>query len=216
MNHIASLSDREQQLYSHVLAEQATDSESPGNLDHFQSHQKTREVLDESRDRFARQIGRLHERLATLARDGQPDQENERERLLQDIQASEQCLEVCKVAQGEVNRQKIHTFGKVVADGDSDQVVVTTLADLFNVNTAISKGNSAQLIGSTTEAALIQLSKDRYASRFGALDRTQDDMATSPAQRKEPRPTHQIPVPGSPLQAGSNETRKRTTGRAEK
>jgi hypothetical protein len=39
-------------------------------------------------------------------------------------------------------------------DGDSDQVVVTTLANLFNVKKALSKGNLSQLIGAMTEETL--------------------------------------------------------------
>jgi hypothetical protein len=35
-------------------------------------------------------------------------------------------------------------IGEVVADGDSDQVVVTTLADLFDIKKAISRDSSAQ------------------------------------------------------------------------
>lgn len=51
---------------------------------------------------------------------------NEKERLglQEDIQTSKQCLEVCKVV-SEISRQKIYRIGEVVADGDSDQVLVT-------------------------------------------------------------------------------------------
>ncbi|KFY83369.1 hypothetical protein V498_08125, partial [Pseudogymnoascus sp. VKM F-4517 (FW-2822)] len=56
-----------------------------------------------------------------------------------------------------------------ITDGDSDQVVVTTLADLFDVKKAVSKDNSAQLIGSMTEEAPQHLTDKRYSSRFGAV-----------------------------------------------
>jgi hypothetical protein len=69
----------------------------------------------------------------------------------------------------EVSHQKVYRIGEVVADGDSDQVVVTTLADLFDVKKALSKGNSAQLIGSMTDETLQQLAKERYHSRFGEV-----------------------------------------------
>jgi hypothetical protein len=36
----------------------------------------------------------------------------------------------------------------VIAEGSSDQVVVTTLADLFDIQKALPKDNSAQLVGS--------------------------------------------------------------------
>jgi hypothetical protein len=57
----------------------------------------------------------------------------------------------------------------VIADGDSDQVVVTTLADLFDIKKAISRDHSAQLVGSIIEEALGQLVEKRYSSRFRAL-----------------------------------------------
>lgn len=53
--------------------------------------------------------------------------------------------------------------------GDSDQVVVNTLADLFDIKKALSTDNSAQLVGSMTEEALRHLTEKRYNSRFGAL-----------------------------------------------
>lgn len=67
----------------------------------------------------------------------------------------------------EVSSQKIYRVGEVVADGESDQVVVTTLADLFDIKRAVSQGNSAQLVGSMTEEALHHLTERRYSSRFG-------------------------------------------------
>ena len=74
----------------------------------------------------------------------------------------------------EVSTQKIYRVGEVIADGDSDQVVVTTLADLFDVKKALPKDNSAQLVGSMTEEALRHLAEKRYSSRFGALTRKID------------------------------------------
>ena len=61
---------------------------------------------------------------------------------------------------GEFSRQKVSKFGEVVADGDSDQVVVTTLADLFDIGEALSKDNSAQLIGSMTGEILRHLTEE--------------------------------------------------------
>lgn len=50
----------------------------------------------------------------------------------------------------EASSQKIYRVGEVIADGNSDQVVADTLADLFDVKEAISKDNSARLLVSTT------------------------------------------------------------------
>lgn len=57
----------------------------------------------------------------------------------------------------------------MVAEGDSDQVVVTTLADLFDIKKALSKDNSAQLVGSMTPENLQSLTEKRYGSRFGTV-----------------------------------------------
>lgn len=54
----------------------------------------------------------------------------------------------------------------MITDSNSDQVVVTTLADLFDIKKARSKGHSAQLVGLITEEALRHLTEKRYNSRF--------------------------------------------------
>ncbi|KAK4089230.1 hypothetical protein Purlil1_6219 [Purpureocillium lilacinum] len=133
--------------------------------DTFEAQLLTRQALAENRDRVVEVIGRLRERLESIILDGNTDA---RLQLLEDINTSKQCLEVCNMASSQVSQQKIHIIGEVIADGDSDQVVVTTLADLFDVKKATSKGRSAQLIGSTADDTLRQLSENRYSSRFGA------------------------------------------------
>lgn len=134
----------------------------------FEAQLLTRQALDDNRDKLVAISGRLQRRLETLLLDDSSEKNEERLRLEDDIKISKQCLEVCKVA-SEVSHQKIYRIGEVVADGDSDQVVVTTLADLFDVKKALSKGNSAQLIGSMNDQTLQQMAKERYNSRFGAL-----------------------------------------------
>ncbi|OAQ58982.1 hypothetical protein VFPPC_11477 [Pochonia chlamydosporia 170] len=134
----------------------------------FEAQLLTRQALDDNRDRLAAISGRLQERLQSLLLDDGPQRDEERLKLQEDINISKQCLEVCKVAK-EVSHQKIYRIGEVVADGDSDQVVVTTLADLFDVKKALSKGNSVQLIGSMTDETLQHMAEKRYNSRFGAL-----------------------------------------------
>jgi hypothetical protein len=62
------------------------------------------------------------------------------------------------MASAEVDHQKIYKIGEVNADGDSDQVVVTTLADLFDIGKAFSSGTSAQLVGSMMDETLRQIS----------------------------------------------------------
>jgi len=163
-SYIESLTKRE----SSLLQEAPQNAAEEYMRDRFEAQLLTRQALDGNRDRFAEIIGRLRGRLESLALNGDPRNDNERLRLQEDINISKQCLEVCKVA-SEVSHQKIYRIGEVIADGDSDQVVVTTLADLFDVKKALSKGKSAQLVGSMTEGALRHLTEKRYSSRFGAL-----------------------------------------------
>ncbi|GKZ74877.1 hypothetical protein AnigIFM50267_001632 [Aspergillus niger] len=140
----------------------------------FEAQFLTRQALEKNRDSFANIIGHLQESLESQVLSGSKN-EKERLGLQEDIQTSKQCLEVCKVA-SEISRQKIYRIGEVVADGDSDQVVVTTLADLFDIRKVQSKGNSAQLVGSMTEEALRHLTEKRYSSRFAALDTRSADV----------------------------------------
>ena len=87
---------------------------------------------------------------------------------------------------------------------ESDQVVITTLADLFHVKIAKSTGNSAQLIGSTTEDTLRHIIDKRYSSRFGASAsdpvRVQTGTTTSPSV-----PETQKSKNSAPPQAGNDE-----------
>lgn len=184
----------------------------------FEAQLLTRQALDKNRDNFASIIGRLQDRLQDLIFNHNPNDDNERRRLLEDINASKQCLEVCKVA-SEASSQKIYRVGEVVAEGDSDQVVANTLADLFDVKKAISKDHSAQLIGSMSGQDLRFLAEKRYGSRFGALPLESNSatcvtstvntdgevkpasLKTDPALHIQSSPRHEKPTP--------NEIRKR-------
>jgi len=132
--------------------------------DQFEAQLLTRQALVENQTSFVNIITRLRERLESVVLDGDA---SERSQLQEDIQTSRQCLEVCKLASNEVSSQKIHIIGDATADGDSDQVVVTTLADMFKVGNTTSKNRSALLVGSMSDEALMQVSNDRYNSRFG-------------------------------------------------
>lgn len=160
-SYIESLSIRESSLLPET-PQNAVD-ENP-----FEAQLRTRQALDENRDSFAHTIGYLRKRLDRLIQDDDPEKDNERSRLQADINISKQCLDVCQVA-SEVSRQKVYRIGEVIAEGDSDQVVVTTLADLFDVKKALSKDSSAQLVGSMTADNLRYLTGKRYSSRFGTL-----------------------------------------------
>ncbi|KAM6518676.1 hypothetical protein FSOLCH5_007439 [Fusarium solani] len=217
MSRIGSMIDRERRVYSAALSEQATADATSTHPKLFQAHEETREMLENNRDSIAKFLGRLQERLNSLAMEQHPDSERRKMQLEKDIRALEDSLEVCRIASTEVSRQKVHTFGEVVAEGKSDQVVVTTLADLFKVGKAIAKDNSGQLIGSMAGVELIQLSKDRYSSlRFGAADTSRVNLMPPLTKNSELRvPGQEVndQQPGprvSSSKALPNETKKRT------
>ncbi|EEY17466.1 conserved hypothetical protein [Verticillium alfalfae VaMs.102] len=215
-SYLDSLIEQERQAQVQTPPPDLAATESP----YLEVRRETHKILGENRDSIAEHIGRLRERLERLASDGNSGGELGRNQLEQDIRASVQCLEVCKLASGEVSRQRIHTIGEVIADGDSDQVVVTTWADVFDVKKALSKGRSAQLIGSMTDESLRQVSQDRYRSRFGSSARTETDVSTSDASVDSSSThghlSHQDALdsrrrkPDARARAGPNETRKRT------
>ena len=186
----------------------------------FEAQLTTYQVLSEGRDRFSETIGRLQERLDSMGQNGEPERALERLRLQEDINTQKQCLEVCKQASNQVSYRKVHSFGELVADGDSDQLVVTTLADLFDVKKALATNNSAQLVGSMTEAALLKISGDRYSSRFGALPSQVDaatTLSTPETRRGNTSPPNQARKDGQPAdlekrqdRPSSNTVRKRT------
>ena len=160
-SYIERLSNQESSLWPGTLQDTMIENS-------FEAQSRTRQVLDENRDRFAETVDHLRNRLDLLLQDDHYEKDNQRERsqLQADIDISKRCLDVCKMA-SEVSHQKVHRIGEVVAEGDSDQVVVTTLADLFDVKTALCKDNSAQLVGSMTSEDLRHLTEKRYSSRSG-------------------------------------------------
>ena len=188
----------------------------------YEAQLRTNQALESSRDSFAQTMGHLSKRLESLVQDTNTYNSDERLRLQSDVEISKQCLDVCSMAT-EVSRQKVYKIGEVIADGDSDQVVVTTLADLFDIGKALSKDKSAQLVGSMTAESLRHLTEKRYSSRFGAVvdeskpARSNDVKPSSEtsAQVPEHRLPHigkldQVSVPGrKQSRPSSNEMRKR-------
>jgi hypothetical protein len=181
-SYIVNLSDRESSLL-----QETPQNTVEGNV--FEAQLRTRQALDENRGSFAETIDLLRKRLEFLIQDESPEKDEERSQLQADIIISKQCLDVCKVA-SEVSRQKVYRIGEVIAEGDSDQVVVTTLADLFDIKKALSKNNSAQLVGSMTSDVLRYLTEKRYDSRFGSLaghsDHTEADTTYFEGQKSKP------------------------------
>ncbi|GKZ67834.1 hypothetical protein AnigIFM50267_002386 [Aspergillus niger] len=122
-HYIESLANRKFSLLQNRPQDSAKDNEQ----DWFEAQLIARQALNENHDKFSAIINQLRDRLESLVLKNKPGDEKERSRLREDINTSMQCLEVCKAAK-EVSRQKIYRVGEVIADGDSDQVVVTTLA----------------------------------------------------------------------------------------
>jgi hypothetical protein len=215
-SYIDSLSDRE----SSVLEDA---SQNASEADTFEAQLRTRQALNDNRDSFAETINHLQRRLKSLVQNEGPENESERLRLELDINTSKQCLDICKLA-GEVSSQKIYRIGEVIADGDSDQVVVTTLADLFDIKKALSRGTSAQLVGSMAAEELRLLTEKRYSSRFGALvDKSKaaeasksNQLSISEVQKSQhgvpSQATYHEQSPGSKTEQtrpGANEMKKR-------
>jgi hypothetical protein len=138
-------------------------------LNQFEAQLLTQKSLSENRDNLLETIGRLRERLDSMTISGGPDGESETLRLQEEINFSKQCLEVCKQASNQASIQKIYNVGEVIAEEDCDQVVVTSLADLFNVGKVTATKRTSQLVGSMQPNVLRDMSKDRYSSRFGAV-----------------------------------------------
>ncbi|KAG7137729.1 hypothetical protein HYQ46_008460 [Verticillium longisporum] len=129
-SYLDSLVERERQAQVQTPPPDPAATELP----YFEVRRETHKVLGENRDSIAKHIGRLRERLERLALDGNSGGELGRNQLEQDIKASIQCLEVCKLASGEVSRQRIDTIGEVVADGDSDQgIAIKSWSQLVSV-----------------------------------------------------------------------------------
>ncbi|KAF7920156.1 uncharacterized protein EAE97_011497 [Botrytis byssoidea] len=164
-SYIQSLQDEQPTLQRESLGKNAGDI-----LRQFEAQLLTQKTLTENRDKLAETICRLQEHLNSVAFNRDDDRKNDTLQLKEEIEFSKQCLEVCKEATNQVSAQKIHVIGEVVADGDCDQVVVTAIADLFHVGAVKAQGRSMQMVGSMPADTLREMSKDRYSSRFGALD----------------------------------------------
>lgn len=217
--YIKSLTDRE----STLLPESSQDGD---ENQPFEAQTRTREALTGNQDKFAETINHLRTRLEVLLQQGDAGSDTERSRLQADIDISKQCLDVCKVA-SEVSRQTVYRIGEVIAEGDSDQVLVNTLADLFDIKKAFAKDNAAQLVGSMTPENLRHLAEKRYSNRSATIHagRVDDSIVSQPAIQEVRKSTHtpttrmdnseQSPGPGSKqLRPMANEIKKRQTDSA--
>ena len=206
-----------------TLQRETTQQSTGDMLEQFEAQILTQKTLSENRNNLVAVINRLRTRLDSITHESGPDREKEILLLQEEINYSRQCLDVCKEASDQVSSQKIHIIGEVIAEEDCDQVVVTALADLFNVGLVKAKKKSMQLVGSMPADTLQQMSKDRYGSRFGAMESYGSDnvLTTSltseigseeqPVKRSHRTKEGRNMAPTAHGKPSSNEVRKRRT-----
>lgn len=175
---------------------------------HFEAELRTSRVLDENRDSFIQTISYLQQRLASTVMASDERKPSQVARLQEDINISKQCLEVCKEASQQIQQRKIHLFGEVISGDDADQVVITTLADFFDVKKVLAKNRTTQLVGSMSDETAQKVSEGRYGSRFGKMseDSTHATFAADGIQGSS-APTSR------PVQEGSRRSAAAETGR---
>lgn len=186
----------------------------------FEAVLKTSRVLNENQESLTRTIGDLQQRLRTLLSSDDTERSRQEDRFRADIDMSRRCLEVCKLASEQVRFQKIHTIGEVVSDDDTDQVVVTTVADLFDVRRVLAKSRTSQIVGSMSDETLLKALDGRHRGQFSSLrinpehgtpthSAAQEGLAqpaTMKAKGKQPQSSD------TGRKASPNEIRKRTAG----
>jgi len=136
----------------------------------FESRIVTQQALDDSRDAFAKTISHLSRQLDSMITADNPHREQERSRFLEDMDAAKGCLDLVKEVSNQASQQKIHIIGEVSADNHTDQVVSTTVADIFRVGSVRAKDNSAQLVATLTSSDFQLATKERYKSRPDMFD----------------------------------------------
>jgi hypothetical protein len=185
----------------------------------FEAVLKTSQVLNQNQENLAQTIRDLQQRLSSFLSSEGPQRSSQEERLRADIDMSRQCLEVCKIASEQLRYQKIHTIGEVHAEDDTDQMVVTTVADLFDVKKVLAKSRTSQIVGSMSDATLQKVSDGRYRSRYGGMDVNPEHPTPTPSETRsgnaQPATTKseskQPQTPDTARKPSSNEMRKRAT-----
>ncbi|EHK41938.1 hypothetical protein TRIATDRAFT_229251 [Trichoderma atroviride IMI 206040] len=147
-----------------------------------QDRRQTAVALSEARDRMVLMITDLQKRLVDLSAKSLSTEvslrsdefEQDRARLLKEIDTAKQCLEVCNMAADQASRQRVHVFGDVSAEDNSQQIIVSTVGDLLNAKNIKVGSFSSQWLGSMTDTSLQQLSMDRTAQYININARESD------------------------------------------
>lgn len=195
------------------------------NVQVFEAESQTMKTLIRNQENVLGTVNNLQNRLNTFLNTPGSDRDYERSQLQADIEISKQCLAVCNLGV-QASRQKVHRIGEVIADGKSDQVVMTTWADLFEVQKAVSKNESMQLVGSLTAEDYRLTVEKRYGSRWAVPTEMTESSSAKDTKTKPSQPRdslrHQAvggaeAIEQSPTSAplkkkpGANEIRKRHT-----
>lgn len=154
---------------SHIQSLQ--DNLQPLDAESNQDRRQTAVALSKARDGMVRMITDLQKRLVDLSAKSlttgvslrSNEVEQDRVRLLKEIDMAKQCLEVCNMAADQASRQRVHVFGDVSAEDNSQQIIVSTVGDLLNAKNVKVGNFSSQWLGSMTDDSLQQLSLDRTA-----------------------------------------------------
>lgn len=186
----------------------------------FEAQILTSKTLNDNRYKILKTIRRLQKRLGSIISEKPSDRTHGKSRLQEDLDISRQYLEIYDQAAKQVSHQKIHTVREVVTDDNTNQIIVTTLADLFDVKKVWAKNRSAQLVGSITDDTLQKMSTDRYKSRFSIHYNASSSLAAFEITDNHPRPRNHPNNNREPagLKKGKgrpfpNKIRKRTNGR---
>ncbi|KAH8879330.1 hypothetical protein GQ53DRAFT_706046 [Thozetella sp. PMI_491] len=138
----------------------------------FKAQTVANQALSESRQKFTETITLLQDRLNHFLSIEGPEREEQRTALQQDINISKDCITICKEAENQVSTKKIHIIGEVAGEDDSDLVVLTTVADLFEVKVVRARNRGGYLVGSMDAESLKHLATNRYQHynlRFGSV-----------------------------------------------
>jgi hypothetical protein len=200
---------------SSVLGMSTSSASNSDAQEAFPAQSLARNTLELQHDDLGDVINQLQNRLRSLFRNSTSENDVQRNQLQADLEITRQCLSVCKIAD-EISRQKVFKVGEVVVEDNSDNLVINTAADLFDVTKAFSRNNSALVVSSTSEAGLRLLVERHHNSRFAATEQRVElpttNISTPPsasgAQRGKNSTTSEVQEEQTPRSGASTKTRQ--------
>lgn len=149
------------------------DSLPPADTQPSEPRTMTDTAFNEVREKMVLTISGLQSRLSGLSVISQQSMagtgttveksqlEQDRARLMEEIDSARKCLEVCNLASEQASHQRVHVFEDISVDENSQQYIVSTVGDLLNARNVRAGNGSSQLLGSLTDDTLQRLSHDR-------------------------------------------------------